>query len=342
LIECSLVLAINGGYAQKGETMTDGSDDLPLFSTKSGDVPSTRKPQDRLRPDSSLSAAINAWGESLEDAGSSIHTVKAFTADLRLMAKYVGAGQDLNAIGTHDLKNFLDWMLNKRGVSCSPKTYARRVTSIKAFFRWLLETNILLEDPAAAVPQQTVLSPLPEVLTPEEVDAVLAEADAMRSGKKPDPRHYTLLSLLLQTGIKKSECLTIHLNHIDLHAPDGPVLFIRYGDVRKRYRERKLTLDPEWITSYREYISQFSPRDLLFPYSPRRLEYMLEDIGAAANLDKHLSFNMCRWTSALMDYMAGIDKNKIRQKLGLSKIQWREIGNKLDRLAVQMEAGTGT
>ncbi len=321
--------------------MTDGKDELPLFSTVQGDATSARESQDRLRPDTSLSAAINAWGESLEDAGRSIHTVKAFTADLRLMAKFVGAGQDLNAIGTHDIKNFLDWMLNKRGVPCSPKTYARRVTSIKAFFRWLHDTNVLLEDPATSVPQQTVLSPLPEVLTSEEVEAVLTEADAMRSGEKPDARPYTLLSLLLQTGIKKSECLAIHLNHIDLYAPDGPVLFIRYGDVRKRYRERKLPLDSKWISSYREYLTQFSPRDLLFPYSPRRLEYMLEDIGKAAQLDKHLSFNMCRWTSALMDYLAGMDKNKIRQKLGLSKIQWREIGNKLDRLAVQTESRTG-
>jgi integrase/recombinase XerD len=69
---------------------------------------------------------------------------------------------------------------------------------------------------------------------------------------------------------------------------------------------------------------------------------MLEDIGNAAQLDKHLSFNMCRWTSALMDYRAGMDKNKIRQKLGISKIQWREIRNKLERLAAQMELETST
>jgi integrase/recombinase XerD len=67
------------------------------------------------------------------------------------------------------------------------------------------------------------------------------------------------------------------------------------------------------------------------------LEYMLEDIGTAAQLDKHLSFNICRWTSALFDYMSGMDKNKIRQKVDMLKIQWREIGNKLDRLASQME-----
>lgn len=319
-------------------TMTDGMEELPLFSNLAREVDRTVETSDIVRPDSSLSAAVNAWGEQLEEVGRSIHTVKAFTADLRLLGKFIGSGQDVNSIGTHDIKNFLEWMLNARGVPCSPKTYSRRVTSIKAFFRWLTENGVLPEDPATAIPQQTVLSPLPEVLNPAEVEAVLASADSMRSGKRPDARAYTLLSLLLQTAIKKNECLTIHLNHIDLVSPEGPMLFVRYSDVRKRYRERRIPLDPDWVPAYREYVRQISPRERLFPYSPRRLEYLLEDIGKAVELEKHLSFNMCRWTSSLMDYRSGVDKNKIRQKLGISKIQWREIGNKLDRLAAQMEA----
>jgi ribosomal protein S14 len=63
----------------------------------------------------------------------------------------------------------------------------------------------------------------------------------------------------------------------------------------------------------------------------------LEEIGQATGLEKHLSFNICRWTAALTDLRAGKDKDYIRQKLGLSKIQWREVGTKLDRLAVQQE-----
>lgn len=313
--------------------MPESRDELPLFSSTPRQSTLSDGP---VRPDSSLSAAIQAWGEELEYSGSSVHTVKAFTSDLRLLGRFMGAGHSINAIGTHDLKNFLDWMLNRRGVPCSPKTYSRRVTSLKAFFRWLTQSGVLVEDPAEAVPQQTVLSPLPEVLTSEERLQVLNAAEAMRSGDPPDPRPYALVGLLLHTGIKKGECLTIHLNHVDLQAADGPILWIRYGDVDKRYRERKLPLDPNWIPAYREYLAQYSPEERLFPYSPRRLEYLLEDVGAAAELDKHLSFNMCRWTSALMDYKAGMDKDNLRQKLGISKIQWREVGMKLDRLAARV------
>lgn len=307
-------------------------DDLPLFSQTAREAVLAEGP---VRPDSSLNAAIQAWGENLEESGSSIHTVKAFTSDLRLLARFMGAGHSVNAIGTHDLKNFLEWMLNRRGVPCSPKTYSRRITSLKAFFRWLTQGGVLVEDPAESVPQQTVLSPLPEVLTSDEVLAVFKAAEQMRGADPPDARPYALVGLLLHTGIKKGECLAIHLNHVDLQAAHGPILWIRYGNVQKRYRERKLPLDRNWIPVYREYLKQYSPEERLFPYSPRRLEYLLEDVGAAAELDKHLSFNMCRWTSALTDYRSGIDKDKLRQKLGISKIQWREIGMKLDRLAAK-------
>ena len=134
--------------------MDEPLDDLPLFSYQTTGSVTESEATAPLKPDSSLSAAINAWGEALEAQGRSIHTVKAFTGDLRLVGKFVGPGQPINQISTNDLKNFLDWMLNRRGVSCSPKTYARRITSIKAFYRWLVETGVLQEDAAAPIPQK--------------------------------------------------------------------------------------------------------------------------------------------------------------------------------------------
>jgi integrase/recombinase XerD len=317
--------------------MENGFEDLPLFSYSSVKEEDRSERTPGLRSSSSLSAAIQVWGEALEEEGRSIHTVKAFTGDLRLVGKYVGAGQPLEQISTNDLKKFLDWMLNRRGVSCSPKTYARRITSIKSFYRWLNENGVLTSDPAAAIPQQSVLSPLPEVLFPDEQEAALEVADAARQSDPRDARLYTLIRLLLDTAIKKGECLNIHLNHIDLDGVDGPILFVRYGDVSKRYKERKIPLSPEWVQAYREYSKQYELTDRLFPWSPRRLEYLLEEIGELAGLEKHISFDMCRWSGALNDYVAGEDKDNIRQKLGISKIQWREVGNKLERLSENLQ-----
>ncbi len=286
-----------------------------------------------LSSQTTLIPAINAWKIYLHDQGSSPHTVKAFTADLRLMASYLPPDRSLGTISTTEINKFLDWMQTGRGVPCSPKTLARRITSIKAFFRWLHGGGVVLIDPAEKVVQKSVVSPLPTVLTPDEVTAALETADRYRHGDKPDARYYTLIALILHTGIKKGECLGLSPNHIDLEAPTGPLVFVRYASPQHRYKERKISLPESWVEAFLEYRAQYQPAERLFPWSPRRLEYLLEDIGVEAQLEKHISFEMCRWTCALTDWQAGMDPDKIRQKLGISKIQWREVRTKLRRLA---------
>lgn len=279
-----------------------------------------------------LPAAINGWEMFLYDQGRSSNTVKAFLSDVRLLNQFVAPDQAIGTITTDDLNRFFTWMEKERGIPCSPKTLSRRITSVKSFFRWLHQHGTLAINPAEKVLQRSAISPLPQVLTEEEYDAVLLAADRHRREQKPDARSYTLVYLLLSTAIKKSECLGIHINHIDLQAKNGPHLFVRYASPANRYKERKIDLDEDWITAYEEYLSQYQPVDQVFAWSPRRLEYLLEDIGREAGLAKHLSFDMCRWTSALRDYQSGIEPDKIRQKLGVSKIQWRELFIKLKQL----------
>ncbi len=279
-----------------------------------------------------LAPAINAWEIYLADQGRSPHTLKAFLADMRLLASYLPPDRHLGGVTTSDIDNFLQWMQKGRGVPCSPKTLARRITSIKSFFRWLAKSSVVLIDPAEKVVQKSVLSPLPKVLTPEETQAVLEAANGHRHGPKPDARPYALVGLLLETAIKKGECLALSPNHVELEAPGGAILFVRYASPQHRYKERKIPLSEAWVSVYEEYSSQHDLTDRLFPWSQRRLEYILEDIGEEAGLDKHLSFLMCRWTSALRDLQNGVEGNKIRQKLGISKIQWREVKMKLGRL----------
>ncbi|MBI4929016.1 MAG: tyrosine-type recombinase/integrase [Anaerolineae bacterium] len=284
-------------------------------------------------PQTPLLPAINAWEIFLKDQGRSLYTIKAFIGDMQLLASYLPPDRNIGQITTNDLNHFLGWLQKGRGVPCSPKSLARRITSIKAFFRWLQRSGTLVNDPAAKVAQQSVMSPLPTVLTPEETLLVIDTANSARSAAKPDARPYLLLALLLETGIKKGECLSITLNHIDLDAPNGPILFVRYASPSSRYKERKIALSQDWVTAYQEYLQQYKPADTIFPWSPRRLEYLLEDLGKAAGLTKHLSFDMCRWTCALDDWKSGIENDQIRQKLGVSKIQWREVSLKLRQLA---------
>lgn len=280
-----------------------------------------------------FSPAILAWEMYLQDQGKSPYTIKAFVGDLNLLASYLPPDKPVGEVSTIELNNFLNWLLTGRGVPCSPKSYSRRITSIKAFFRWLNKFGVLLIDPAEKIVQKSVISPLPKVLSPEEEAKILEVAREKLHGSKPDARYYTLVKLLFETGIKKGECLGIDLNHIDMDKPGEAVLYVRYANPQSRYKERNIPLSEDWVESYKVYLEQYKPGEQLFPWSPRRLEYLLEDLSVEANIEKHLSFDMCRWTSALNDWRSGMEHDKIRQKLGISKIQWREISAKLRKLA---------
>jgi integrase/recombinase XerD len=286
-----------------------------------------------ITPLTPIGPALNAWQYFLNDQGRSLHTVKAFIGDIQLLASFLPPDRTIGSLTTQDLYHFIQWLQTKRGVPCSPKSLARRITSLKAFFRWLHQGGVLIVDPAEKVLQQSVISPLPQVLSQSEVTRLLEKANKYRQSKKPDSRPYALLALLLETGIKKGECLALSPNHIDLDSPNGPFLYVRYPSLRNRYKERKIALSQDWVDVYQEYCSQYVITDQIFPWSPRRLEYLLEDLGNDAGLDKHLSFDMCRWTSALIDTTNQVEPEKIRQKLGISKIQWREIGLKLKQLS---------
>ena len=284
-----------------------------------------------------LPSAIESWAAFLADKGRSPNTIKAFLSDVRILTQFLPEDTTLGKVTTKELNRYFEWMEKEREVPCSPKTLARRITATKSFFRWLHQFGVLTVDPAEKVAQRSAISPLPTVLTQQEYDAVLLAADRHRRAQKPDARPYALVYLLLTTGIKKSEALGIKLEQIELDSPNGPQVFIRYASPANRYKERKLTLPDDWIPAYNEYTAQYQPTEQLFPWSPRRLEYLLEDTGNEAGLTKHLSFDMCRWTCALNDYRAGAEPDKIRQKLGVSKIQWRELYNKLKQLSGSKE-----
>ncbi|MCA9934644.1 MAG: phage integrase N-terminal SAM-like domain-containing protein [Ardenticatenaceae bacterium] len=289
-----------------------------------------------LSRSASIQAALGRFEVHMRDEGFALNTVKAFASDVRLLGKYLGIGQPVGDISTQNLNDFLNWMLNERGVPCSPKSYARRVTTLKVFFKWLHDTGVLPDDPATAVIQHSVKSPLPAVPGEEALEKALAVSMALRQGTeqaKPDARPRLLLTLLLQTAIKKSEAMNIVPNHIDRSDPTQPMIFIRYANPRLRYKERRLPLDPDWLPVLDEYLEQYAPPDTLFTCTPRNLEYILSDIGSEAGLEQgDLSFENLRWASALRDFRNNVEQDDIRQKLGLSKITWRETKAKLEKL----------
>jgi integrase/recombinase XerD len=218
------------------------------------------------------------------------------------------------------------------------------VTTIKVFFKWLHKGGVFLADPAAPVIQRSVRSPLPAVLTQEEIERLLAAGEQVRRGneeRKADARPLLLLKLLLQTGIKKGEAMGIVPNHIDRSDPEAPTVFIRYKSPAKRYKERKIPLQPDWLPVLDEYLKQYAPPETLFTCTPRNLEYILHDLQEIAGVETALSFECTRWSSAVHSYSQGADTNELRQRMGLSEITWRETLSKIRRLADSLSKESG-
>jgi integrase/recombinase XerD len=201
------------------------------------------------------------------------------------------------------------------------------------FFGWLAEAGILPHDPAAPLIHEHPSTPLPEILYDEQVFALLRTTRDLLWAAKPDARPYLLVSLILQTGIKKGECMEVKLTHIDLSNPQAPVLYVRYADPRRTLKERKLALGPNFTPVYQQYRREYKPKEYLFECTARNLEYVLEDVARLAGIPAGVSFEQLRWTCAVRDYRNGMPAEQLRQKLGLSEISWREVLPKIQKLA---------
>ncbi len=281
----------------------------------------------------SLQKAISPFLAYLHGEGKSHNTVRSFRSDMNLLCEFMGDDTTIGTINTKRLQEFLQWLEYGRGIPCSRKSYARRVTTLKVFFKWLHEIKVLADDPAAAILQRSGPAPLQTIVSPTDIERLLAHANLMRTGKKPDSRPYLLLTLLLDTGIKKSETVRLTMESIENRDTDSPNLLIQYAR-QNVFKERRLPISHEWLTVLDEYLAQYKPKDnRIFDCTARNLEYVLTDLAKDAGVATKVSFETMRWTSAVRDYQNGIDMENLREKMGLSEISWRETSQKIIKLA---------
>lgn len=290
---------------------------------------------DMLDMTSSLSAAITAFHQHMLEQGFSENTIKAFGGDLNIFRKYIGSNRPVAEITSEEIQSFMHYLRYQRAVPCSMKSYQRRLTSIKVFFGYLFAQGVTETDPAASIAHQPVIVPLPEILNTAQVERLLHVTREQLTAPKADARPHLLVTLVLTTGIKKSEAMAIRLGDLEMAHPDQPFVMIRYDDPRRWHKERKLRLPLDFPKTYKQYVEQYEPRERLFECTPRNLEYVLSDMAIMAELTGKLSFEVLRWTSAVRDSAAGMRDETLRQKLGLSTITWQDAGGKIKRLAAR-------
>lgn len=308
-----------------------GATQLPLFGGGSRGEPAGPiiGPLSAPMASTPLAVAITAFDQHLGRLGKTENTRRSFASDLGILARFLGQDHPVGSIMSDDLRRFLTWLQEGRASACSPKTYARRVTTLKVFFAWLADLGARPDDPALGLVHRRAEPPLPLVLDDGAVADLLRVA-ADRGAQ--DPRPPLLVRLLLDTALKKGELVALRVEDVAPRA-EPPSLLVRYDDPRWRQKERRVALGPAVAPLLEAYLNRYRPAERLFHCTARNLEYVLTDLVAAAGLPERTSFETLRWTSALWQHRAGVSPDQLRVNLGLAHVTWADTEQKLALLA---------
>ncbi len=273
---------------------------------------------------------ITQFRIQIEAQGLAENSIKAIFHDLSILVTYFQEDTLLSQIDQEDLESFLHWLEFERGVPCNKKTLARRLTSLKTFFRWLTQQAIIPHDPAADIQAVKVDRYLPVILDRNEVRQLMASASSIFwDYRKPDARPLLLLSLLLQTGIKKHECIRLQYANFNFASRNQCTLTIPYPSDAPAHKSRRVPIAyalQSYLTQYRQqYAPDAHDQSPVFTCTSRNLEYVLEELGQAADIQRcNVGFEILRWTCIVNDFRTGMPETALMQKLGLSKTAWRD------------------
>ncbi len=147
------------------------------------------------------------------EKGYSQNTLAAYRNDLAQMAAFIAAEQAKGIITSYDglLKSYLLKLREKR---YSLATTARKVASAKSFFRFMVESGRIKENPAQNLPSPQVSKRAIKFLSPSEYQMLLGEA--ARISTPEARRDAVMLELLYATGLRIGELVALNTENIDL------------------------------------------------------------------------------------------------------------------------------
>ena len=258
-----------------------------------------------LDADSSLELARAWFRLDLEQGKRPENTVESYSYDLAVLEKLIGA-KPLDAIDRTDIARFL-------GDASSKVTRKRRLTSVRQFFRFLIEdARVLRADPTEGYYPHTIHLRTPIPLFADEQVALLAAAADDEAWALP------AIWLMLRLGLGRNELLALRRDHVDLADPARPVVYVFYDDAAKRGKERKLAGDEEFAALYADYLERGQPVDLLFPYGQPAVNGMVDRVRKAAGLTKEVTPQTLRHTFAVDRAKTGADEDDLIALLGLA------------------------
>lgn len=275
--------------------------------------------------DESSDGQITAFLDHLwVEYGLSRNTVAAYRNDITVLKEYLrGRGCDILAAQETELLEFIghDSYLTAR-------TRARRLSSIRRYYRFLIRERLIAHDPSLRLVSPTLGRALPKSVSEADVEALLA---APNSSEALGLRDRTMLEMLYATGLRVSELVSIETNQVN--ARQGVVRITGKGN-----KERLVPLGEEalaWLEIYlgdaRALLSRGHTTRALFPTSRGRAMtrqafwYLIKKYARIAGIATTLSPHTLRHAFATHLLNHGADLRVVQMLLGHSDISTTQI-----------------
>lgn len=255
------------------------------------------------------------------ERNASFNTRLSYLRDLREFETFLnatGVAFDVKTIKEPDITAFVYRLFRDH----KKATIARKLSSIRSFFRFLSRKGIVEANPAELVPTPKVEKYLPPVLTGEEA-GLLVEAP-----KKTDSpaalRDLAMLEVLYSSGIRVSELIGIDIKDVDLEA--GTIKVLGKGN-----KERIAYLGDYAKDSLKRYMDKerqaagadsplFAGRNGQGRVAVRTVQRLVGKYAVASGIDKTPTPHALRHSFATHLLDAGVDLRSIQEMLGHSKL----------------------
>ena len=268
------------------------------------------------------------------ELGLAKNTQLAYMRDLRLLMKslQLKADEELLQVSRQQLIAYLV-RLKQEGRAAS--TVARKLASIKAFYRFLTAERYIRRNPAEVLEAASRGLHLPKVLSVQEVERLLDEPNL---GTLDGYRDKTMLELLYATGMRVSELVNVPVKNVDMK--------MQYVIVMgKGSKERMLPLGRTALHYLEHYLSVVRPQLLhgkpdaaaeLFvtgwggPMTRERFYEISVAYGKSAGISKRVTPHMLRHSFATHLLNNGTDLRIVQELLGHADISTTQIYTHLD------------
>lgn len=258
------------------------------------------------------------------ERGLAENTLAAYRTDLRRFSTWlVERDRDLLTATRADV---LEYLANL--AAAPPRSVARRLSSLRRFYQYLMRHARIDEDPCARVEAPRIGRSLPTTMSEAEVEALLEAPDpAIREGL----RDRTMLELIYATGLRVSELVNLRLGQINYQ--QGVVRIVGKGG-----KERLVPLGESALDWLERYLREARPQllaaghgDALFP-SPRggaitrqAFWYAIKRYATIAGISKPISPHSLRHAFATHLLNHGADLRVVQLLLGHSDISTTQI-----------------